>query len=108
MRLILPLALLVGGLGLLAAEIPSAESPHGNEQRSMVDGSDDWRRTVDGWQRSSDWDPAVKREAPALHPAVVGSFQLLLVLTVALTLDLVATPKKPVETATNDKSKSSG
>ena len=108
MRLILPLALFVGGLGLLAAEIPLPEPPHGSGQRSVVDDSDDWRRTVDGWQRASEWNLVVKHEAPALHPAVVGSFQLLLVLTVALALDLVATPKKPVETATNDKSKSPG
>ena len=108
MRLILPLALLLSGLGLLAAEMPSSEPIHDNGHQSVVDDSDDWQRTVDGWQRCSDWDLAVKHEAPSLHPAVVGSFELLLILTVSLALDLAAFPKKPAGTATSEKSKFSG
>jgi len=104
----LPLALLLGGLGLLAAEMPSSEPNHDSGHRSVVDDSDDWQRTVDGWQRSSDWDLTVKHEGPALHPAVVGSFELLLVLTVWLALDLASSPRKPAGTATSKKSKFSG
>jgi hypothetical protein len=108
MRLILPLALLLGGLGLLAAEMPSSEPTHDSGYRSVVDDSDDWQRTVDGWQRCGDWDLAVKHEAPALHPVVVGSFELLLVMTVALALDLAAFARKPAGTTTSEKSKFSG
>ncbi len=87
MRWILPLFLFIAGLGFLAAELPCCESYRAGENQQVVEHSNDWRRTARGWQHSSDWAPPLKIDPPALHPAVVGSFQLLLVLAVSLAFD---------------------
>ena len=94
MRLIVPLFLFIVGFGFLAGELPCSEAYRAGKNRPTAETSSDWRRTADGWQRASDWTLAVKRETPALHPAVVGGFQVLLVLTVALALDLCCHAEK--------------
>jgi len=37
-----------------------------------------WRRTRDGWERSSQWTIRPERRAPSVHPIVVGLLELLL------------------------------
>ena len=42
---------------------------------------DDWRRTVDGWERASTWDLGKQDTLPTatrIHPGLVASLQLLL------------------------------
>jgi hypothetical protein len=45
-----------------------------------------WRRTNQGWQRMEFVPPANEYRRPALHPAVVGSLELLLTMTAMLAL----------------------
>ncbi|MEA1952169.1 MAG: hypothetical protein U9N87_12355 [Planctomycetota bacterium] len=41
-----------------------------------------WRYTKNGWQNLSDWKKPAAVNKPALHPAVVGSLQLLVCMAV--------------------------
>jgi len=88
MRLIVPLFLLIVGVGFLAAELPLDQRSLADANRQVVEISSDWRRTDAGWRRVSTWTEPSGVESPALHPAVVASFQVLLVLTVSLALDM--------------------
>ena len=48
--------------------------------------SGSWRRTREGWQRIELFRPAIQYHRPTLHPAVVGSLELLLTMTAMLAL----------------------
>jgi predicted metal-dependent hydrolase len=50
------------------------------------DVSGGWRRTRQGWQRVELVRPAIQYRRPALHPAVVGSLEVLLTMTAMLAL----------------------
>ena len=50
------------------------------------DMSGGWRRTREGWQRIELFRPAIQYRRPALHPAVVGSLEVLLTMTAMLAL----------------------
>ena len=50
------------------------------------DMSGNWRRTREGWQRIEGFRPPIPYRRPALHPAVVGSLELLLTMTAMLAL----------------------
>ena len=50
------------------------------------DMSGPWRRTREGWQRMELVRPAIQYRRPALHPAVVGSLEILLTMTAMLAL----------------------
>ncbi len=50
------------------------------------DASGGWRRTRDGWQRIELFRPAIPYRRPALHPAVIGSLEILLTMTAMLAL----------------------
>jgi hypothetical protein len=50
------------------------------------DMSGSWRRTREGWQRIEGFRPPIPYRRPALHPAVVGSLELLLTMTAMLAL----------------------
>ena len=59
-------------------ELPGQEQPFSDPSRDVA--ADDWRRTVNGWERTSTWpSPKVqaKPRASYLHPALVASFQVL-------------------------------
>ncbi len=71
MRLIVCLLLLLLGVGWLVSEIELAAAP-------AIDNSDTgWRRTRDGWERQSSWAPEQPARKPALHPALIGTIQIL-------------------------------
>lgn len=75
MRFIGLLLLALVALGWFAAEVPLAGTP------AVTDVCGEWRRTRDGWQPVSMVlvGPSIRR--PALHPAVVGMFELLVCVT---------------------------
>ena len=51
------------------------------------DRADTWRQTRQGWQHSEDFlGPPVEYRRPALHPAVVGSLEVLLTMSAMLAL----------------------
>ncbi len=50
------------------------------------DMSTGWRRTREGWQRIELLRPAIPYRRPELHPAVVGSLEVLLTMTAMLAL----------------------
>ena len=76
------LRFLAAGL-LLITCIASAQSP----SMAASERSDTWRQTSEGWQRSDDFlSPPIVYRRPALHPAVVGSFEVLLTVWAMLTL----------------------
>ncbi len=48
---------------------------------------DSWRQTSQGWQRCEDFlAPPIEYRRPALHPAVVGTLEILLSMTAMLAL----------------------
>ncbi len=48
---------------------------------------DSWRQTSQGWQRCEDFlAPPIEYRRPSLHPAVVGSLEVLLSVTALLAL----------------------
>jgi hypothetical protein len=51
---------------------------------ALADGP--WRRTQEGWQRVDTFVTPVQYRRPALHPAVVGSLEVLLTMTAMLAL----------------------
>jgi hypothetical protein len=53
-----------------------------------ADGAPDtWRQTSQGWQHSEDFlSPSVEYRRPALHPAIVGSLEILLTMSALLAL----------------------
>ncbi len=53
---------------------------------AVQDVSGGWRRTREGWQRIELLRPAIPYRRPALHPAVVGSLEVLLTMTAMLAL----------------------
>jgi len=50
------------------------------------DASGGWRRTREGWQRVECLRPPIPYRRPGLHPAVVGSLEVLLTTTAMLAL----------------------
>jgi len=54
--------------------------------KAMEDMSGGWRRTRDGWQRMESFRSAIPYRRPTLHPAVVGTLELLLTMTAMLAL----------------------
>ena len=51
------------------------------------DRADTWRQTRQGWQHSEDFlGPPIEYRRPALHPAVVGSLEVLLTMSAMLAL----------------------
>jgi len=71
-RLIGYLLLVLLGIGWLAGEVELAAAA---PSAGRVD--TDWRRTRNGWERQSSWIEDTPPRRPALHPAMVGTFQLL-------------------------------
>ncbi|MHB1034099.1 MAG: hypothetical protein ACYC35_06920 [Pirellulales bacterium] len=65
------LALVLFALGWLACEVEVS----GTQQPRQPD---PWRRTLDGWEKKTNWEPFFQ---PPLHPAVVGLFELFAGLT---------------------------
>ncbi len=72
-------------LGWAASELPLAESS-GQPPCQWA-----WRRTVDGWEQESAVVVRPTNQAPALHPAVVSSLQLLVSLTALIGLSREST-----------------
>ncbi len=58
-------------VGWAAAEYPLAEPP------CVGLAATDWRYTSEGWQRPTWLDASIPTRQPALHPAVIGTLQLL-------------------------------
>lgn len=71
MRSILGIVLLLAGAGLVTCRIEGRDA-----QVISSDLSDNWVRTADGWERSSNWTPSLA-EPPAVHPLVIAAGQLL-------------------------------
>lgn len=82
------LLVLLAAVGWLATEVPLPETPAAADR--PLDG---WRRTPEGWQRATWLAPQTAVGRPALHPAVVGLFELLVCLAA-----LVAFPTGAAET----------
>ncbi len=93
MRLIAGLMLVLLVLGWMACEVPLSCSEcstetvgglcalHAQKLFSSEPGSKTaWRRTADGWEKTTWWssDPPIRR--PALHPTVVALMQIFLAL----------------------------
>jgi hypothetical protein len=75
------LRFLAAGLFLLTWFVAASPST-GSEQRA-----DTWRQTRQGWQHSEDFiGPPVEYRRPSLHPAVVGSLEVLLTMLAMLAL----------------------
>ena len=74
MRLIAGILLILVGLGWLASEIPLSQAQPGRSQPTG------WRRTAHGWERSGTWTAETNGCRPAVHPVVIGLFQLFLAL----------------------------
>jgi hypothetical protein len=72
-------------LPLLANEATVAPGAPG-QALAIEDVSGPWRRTREGWQRVELFGPQIPYRRPALHPAVVGSLELLLTMTAMLAL----------------------
>jgi len=53
---------------------------------AIEDMSGGWRRTREGWERIELFRPVIQYRRPALHPAVVGSLEILLTMTAMLAL----------------------
>ena len=53
---------------------------------AVEDASSGWRRTRVGWQRVECLRPQIPYRRPGLHPAVVGSLEVLLTTTAMLAL----------------------
>jgi len=66
------LLVLLAVVGWLATEVPLPETPAAADRPL-----DCWRRTPDGWQRATWLVRQTAARRPALHPAVVGLFELL-------------------------------
>jgi hypothetical protein len=76
------LRFLAVGLFLLAW-FAAAASP----SRADDDRADTWRQTRQGWQHREDFlEPPVEYRRPALHPALVGSLEVLLTMSAMLAL----------------------
>jgi hypothetical protein len=76
------LRILAIGLFLLACFAAAAEGP----STAVEDGADTWRQTRQGWQHGEDFlGPPIEYGRPALHPAVVGSLEVLLTMSAMLT-----------------------
>jgi hypothetical protein len=43
-----------------------------------------WRRTIDGWEKMTDWTFAAERTPPVLHPGIVGLLMAALSLTAGM------------------------
>ena len=57
---------------------PTAGLLEKDAEASAVGSDTSWRRTRDGWERSSQWALRQKSRAPAVHPIVVGLLEILL------------------------------
>jgi hypothetical protein len=64
----------------LASEMPlpgDVQSPPAGEETI-------WRRTVEGWEKVSDWNMAIDKSPPVIHPGVFGLLMLIFPLTVGI------------------------
>ena len=95
------------GLALLVTCVPSATSPTGRAQvrspvlEERIAASANWRRTANGWERTSDWRFENRPIAPriaAVHPLVIAGLQLLLSVGVLLALTPIR-PRRAVDPA---------
>ncbi len=76
------LRFLAVGFFLLAWLVAAASPSTAGEARI-----DTWRQTRQGWQRSEDFlGPPIEYRRPALHPALVGSLEVLLTMSAMLAL----------------------
>ncbi|MEI8373500.1 MAG: hypothetical protein WCJ35_11790 [Planctomycetota bacterium] len=66
--------------------LPWLASEAAGPAAATEDISGSWRRTREGWQRLELLRPAIQYPRPTLHPAVVGSLELLLTMTAMLAL----------------------
>ena len=89
------LLLVVSALSAICDFHPLADD---DTVRNSVDGIDrlpSWRRTVDGWERSDQWQtnhaqPVRSRNGTQLHPLIVAIWQVLISLTALLVLPACA------------------
>ncbi len=65
---------------LLAAACEIDLRPFYNQQTAVAQSiqNDPWRRTKDGWERTSSWNIRGKPIAARIHPGLVAGMQLLL------------------------------
>ena len=81
------LLVLLAFVGWLATEVPLPETPAAADRPS-----DCWRRTPDGWQRATWLARQTPARRPALHPGVVGLFELLATLAALVAFPSGAAP----------------
>jgi len=67
-----------------------------HSQSREADALGNWRRTTNGWERRAQWSAPLIASDPALHPAVVASFEVLAVLLVLLATSNVVPEKVPL------------
>lgn len=62
-------------------EFPTQRTLSPDRQRAFATLADDWRRTNDGWERSTTWNESPRAStlpaASNLHPGLLASFQVL-------------------------------
>jgi hypothetical protein len=73
MRLIIGIACLLLGLGMLSCRVGPAMPP-GDAKTHAEGRALEWVRTVDGWERAGSWYVSEVRR-PQLHPLVVAAGQ---------------------------------
>jgi hypothetical protein len=71
MRSIFSIVFVLSAIGLASCRFEN-QSADFEMERSQID----WVRTVDGWQKSTDWIPSLA-PPPAVHPLTVAAAQLL-------------------------------
>lgn len=69
-------AILLVGLLLLAGWV-ACVCPEPADCRVEPQDVDSWRRTIDGWELTSSWQPSPHFEPPVPHPVVIGMLQAL-------------------------------
>jgi hypothetical protein len=79
MRFLVGLFIVLASMAWLARQWPSDPASQSGVAASP------WRHTVGGWEKL-DLEPAANSHEPALHPALVGSMQVMLVMLALLSL----------------------